>query len=103
MEDRTRPGSRPRKRAPSLAAFESSASAQVWPFDVVKTQRQSGHYPGLGALDLLRRAYCESALYRGLLPGLVRSSIANGTSMMVYKRVHAALSHAAGREGRSNI
>ena len=49
------------------------------------------------------RAYGEGALYRGLVPGLVRSSIANGTSMMVYKRVHAALSHAAGREGRSNI
>jgi hypothetical protein len=60
-------------------------------------------YPGLGALALLRRAYGEGALYRGLVPGLVRSSIANGTSMMVYKRVHAALSHAAGREGRSNI
>ena len=68
---------------------------------MVKTQRQSGKVDGLSAFALLKRAAQTGSLYRGLLPGLIRSSIANGTSMMVYKRVHAELSRLAGREGTS--
>ena len=87
----------------SGALCSNLAWLTLWPLDVVKTQRQSGKYAGASALTLLRAAYDTGSLYRGLLPGLVRSSLANGTSMVVYKRVHAALSDAAGRENRSNI
>ena len=30
-------------------------------------------------------------IYRGLLPGLTRSTVANGLSMVVYKKVEALL------------
>ena len=57
----------------------------------------------MSALALLSNAARDGALFRGLLPGLVRSSIANGTSMVVYKKVHAELSRLAGRDDHSNI
>ena len=85
------------------ATCSNLAWLTVWPFDVVKTQRQSGRHPGVSALALLSNAARDGALFRGLLPGLVRSSIANGTSMVVYKRVHAELSRLAGRDDHSNI
>ena len=85
------------------ATCSNLAWLTVWPFDVVKTQRQSGRHPGVSAPALLANAFREGALFRGLLPGLVRSSIANGTSMVVYKRVHAELSRLAGRDDHSNI
>ena len=85
------------------ATCSNLAWLTVWPFDVVKTQRQSGRHPGVSAPALLANAARDGALFRGLLPGLVRSSIANGTSMVVYKRVHAELSRLAGRDDHSNI
>ena len=85
------------------ATCSNLAWLTVWPFDVVKTQRQSGRHPGVSAPALLANAFREGALFRGLLPGLVRSSIANGTSMVVYKKVHAELSRLAGRDDHSNI
>ena len=85
------------------ATCSNLAWLTVWPFDVVKTQRQSGRHPGVSALALLSNAARDGALFRGLLPGLVRSSIANGTSMVVYKKVHAELSRLAGRDDHSNI
>ena len=75
----------------------------LWPADVVKTQRQSGKHGDASALNLLARAARTGTLYRGLLPGLIRSSVANGTSMSVYKFVHAELSRLAGVEQHSNI
>jgi solute carrier family 25 carnitine/acylcarnitine transporter 20/29 len=85
------------------ATCSNLAWLTVWPLDVVKTQRQSGRHPGVSALALLSNAARGGALFRGLLPGLIRSSIANGTSMVVYKKVHAELSRVAGREDHSNI
>jgi hypothetical protein len=55
----------------------------------------------LHAIDATRRVLPHR--FRGLLPGLIRSSIANGTSMVVYKKVHAELSRLAGRDDHSNI
>jgi len=58
-----------------------------WPMDVVKTQRQSGQYAGRSARHLLLDAARSGLLYRGLLPGLARSTIANGSAMVVYKKI----------------
>jgi hypothetical protein len=64
-----------------------------WPFDVVKTQRQSGNVASdIGAIELLKDNMRQGKLFRGLAPGLVRSSIANGSSMVVYESVHSNLS-----------
>lgn len=64
-----------------------------WPFDVVKTQRQSGNFASnIGAIELLKENMKQGKLFRGLVPGLVRSSIANGSSMVVYESVHSHLS-----------
>jgi solute carrier family 25 carnitine/acylcarnitine transporter 20/29 len=64
-----------------------------WPFDVVKTQRQSGIYnENIGSWHLLKENIKAGNMFRGLLPGLMRSSIANGTSMVVYETVHSYLS-----------
>jgi len=64
----------------------------VWPGDVIKTQRQSGNYEGVSALRLLQENIATGRLYKGVLPGLVRSTIANGSSMVVYEMLHVALS-----------
>lgn len=65
-----------------------------WPFDVVKTQRQSGIYDtNAGSWNLLKENIKAGNMFRGLLPGLIRSSIANGTSMVVYETVHSYLSN----------
>ena len=71
----------------------------VWPMDVVKTQRQSGNYShDLSAWQLLKDNYQSGRLFRGLLPGLVRSSIANGSSMAIYEFVHSGLTSWTGAE-----
>lgn len=65
-----------------------------WPFDVVKTQRQSGNVDAnVGSWYLLKKNIQGGNMYRGLLPGLMRSSVANGTSMVVYEAVHSYLSN----------
>lgn len=58
-----------------------------WPMDVVKSQRQSGQYVQRSAFALLGDAARSGLLYRGLIPGLARSTIANGSAMVVYKKV----------------
>jgi len=63
-----------------------------FPLDVIKTQRQSGNYDGSGGLSLLKKNFQKGVLFRGLIPGLFRSTIANGTSMVVYEFVHSHLS-----------
>lgn len=64
-----------------------------WPMDVIKTQRQSGNYSKSdGSIKLLYDNFKQGKMLRGLLPGLARSTIANGSSMVVYETVHALLS-----------
>jgi hypothetical protein len=69
-----------------------SAWLTIWPLDVVKSQLQSGRFEGRPYGDLLREIVTTDLAYRGLLPGLLRSFIANGLSMVVYKKVLAHLS-----------
>lgn len=64
----------------------------VWPADVVKTQRQSGNYDEKkSTLNLLQENMRNGRLFRGVVPGLVRSSLANGSSMVVYEWVQTTL------------
>ena len=69
-----------------------------WPVDVLKTQRQSGNYASkdVGTWELFRTNYQAGHLFRGLVPGLTRSFVANGSSMVVYEAVHSYLSKAWG-------
>jgi len=64
----------------------------IWPGDVIKTQRQSGNYEGVSAMTLLKQNIASGKLYRGVMPGLARSTLANGLSMVVYEMAHTALS-----------
>lgn len=71
----------------------------VWPADVVKTQRQSGNYDSnVSSRKLLMDNVRSGRMFRGVVPGLVRSSIANGSSMVVYEWVHTALTKQWGLE-----
>ena len=47
----------------------------------------SGHYGKSGILTILRGVWRSGALFRGVVPGLTRSTIANGTGMVVYKEI----------------
>jgi solute carrier family 25 carnitine/acylcarnitine transporter 20/29 len=65
-----------------------------WPFDVVKTQRQSGNFSSnVSSWQLLKENFSSGRMFSGLFPGLIRSSLANGTSMVVYETVHSNLSN----------
>ena len=60
----------------------------IWPIDVVKSQRQSGKFQGQSSISLfLQNISNPRKLYAGCLPGLSRSFIANGCSMVVYDKV----------------
>eukprot|EP00940_MAST-03C_sp_MAST-3C-sp2_P000543 g543.t1 len=63
----------------------------VWPLDVVKSQAQSGKFRREDGLKPLLRAAFSSreGAFRGLVPGLVRSTFANGCAMVVYKRTES--------------
>jgi hypothetical protein len=63
----------------------------IWPLDVVKTQLQSGKYAGKSPVVLVTDVWRSGLLFRGLVPGLTRSTMANGLSMVVYKKVEALL------------
>ena len=63
----------------------------IWPLDVVKSRMHSGKYEGKSMIHVLKDASKSGHLYRGLVPGLTRSFISNGTSMVVYKYVEAEL------------
>jgi hypothetical protein len=65
----------------------------VWPLDVVKTRVQSGNYKGQGLLQILQDAARSGQLVSGLVPGLTRSFIANGSSMVVYNYVLSELNN----------
>jgi hypothetical protein len=59
----------------------------IWPLDVIKSQRQSGNFSDKSSLALLRDATRSGLLWRGLLPGLARSTLANGCAMVAYKKI----------------
>jgi solute carrier family 25 carnitine/acylcarnitine transporter 20/29 len=63
----------------------------IWPLDVIKSQIQSGKHEGQSMTELLRKILKSGALYRGLIPGLTRSTVANGLSMAVYDKVEKYL------------
>eukprot|EP00957_Ditylum_brightwellii_P004194 319281-Ditylum_brightwellii.AAC.1 len=54
----------------------------IWPLDVVKSRAQSGKFEGVGMVQLLKDAAKDGHLWRGVGPGLTRSFIANGSSMV---------------------
>jgi solute carrier family 25 carnitine/acylcarnitine transporter 20/29 len=71
----------------------------VWPADTIKTQRQSGFYDDRkGLVSLLQENIKSGRLYRGILPGLLRSTMANGSSMVVYEMVQTTLTRRFGLE-----
>lgn len=80
------------------ALCSNMAWLTIWPLDVAKSQLQSGKYQGKGFGVLLRDIISSGRLFRGLIPGLARSTVANGTSMVVYKKVEHALKHMTGGE-----
>lgn len=63
----------------------------IWPLDVLKTQRQSGNFDDQSSIQLLKENLRSGRMFRGVLPGLFRSTIANGSSMVVYEFVHTSL------------
>jgi len=63
----------------------------IWPLDVVKSRAQSGKFEGVGMVQLLKDAAKDGHLWRGVGPGLTRSFIANGSSMVVYTKVETIL------------
>jgi len=85
------------EKAQNLSPFAKGAICanlawlSVWPFDVVKTQQQSGNYGSKTTAELLRDNFQRGRLFRGVLPGLFRSTIANGSSMVLYEYVQAKL------------
>ena len=72
----------------------------IWPLDVVKSRVQSGGYEGQSVAAVLRDAARSGHSYKGLVPGLTRSFIANGSSMVVYKFVEQKLTEL--RQGRDS-
>lgn len=77
----------------------------VWPADVVKSMKQSGKYDGntQSSLSLLKDNIQNGRVFRGLIPGLIRSSIANGSSMVVYEMVESSLSEHFGVQRRGMV
>ena len=63
----------------------------MWPFDVVKTRRQSGKFEGRSILWLCKDVIKSGDMYRGLMAGMLRSFFANGVSMEVYTVVEREL------------
>jgi len=52
---------------------------------------QSGNFDGQNMVQVLREVATRGHLISGLVPGLTRSFIANGSSMVVYKYVLSEL------------
>jgi solute carrier family 25 carnitine/acylcarnitine transporter 20/29 len=65
----------------------------AWPLEVAKSRAQSSLHPG-GALAQLRAVLAErglAGLYRGLLPGTLRSLLGNGAALMAFDACRQAL------------
>jgi solute carrier family 25 carnitine/acylcarnitine transporter 20/29 len=69
------------------AICASLAWATIWPMDVAKSQLQSGNYEGKTFRRLLVDVVRNGTIFRGIGPGITRSAIANGISMVVYRKV----------------
>lgn len=79
---------------PALGTFlqgsicATTAWAAAWPLELLRTTKQAGLYPGLGALErtaaILRDRGGIIGLYRGIGPGLLRSIVANGSATLAY-------------------
>jgi hypothetical protein len=52
---------------------------------------QSGNYAGKSYGTLIKDVFTSGLLFRGIVPGLARSTIANGFSMVAYKKMEAFL------------
>lgn len=70
----------------------------IWPLDVVKSQVQSGNYRDKSFVQLLVGNFKSGLVYRGLLPGLVRSFVANGCSMVVYNKILTEMTKRRGQQ-----
>lgn len=79
------------------ALCANAAWFTIWPLDVTKSRRQSGLYEGVPTWRILADVVRTGALYRGLVPGLVRSTVANGTGMFMYDAVQRELVRWVGR------
>jgi|TARA_B110000208_G_scaffold188826_1_gene249215 solute carrier family 25 carnitine/acylcarnitine transporter 20/29 len=73
------------------ALCANAAWVSIWPLDVVKSQIQSGLHGKRGVASLLLEAVRSGKMFTGLVPGLMRSTIANGCGMTVYVAVEARL------------
>jgi solute carrier family 25 carnitine/acylcarnitine transporter 20/29 len=78
----------------------TTAWVVIWPFETLKSQVQAGTFRGVPELEragwLARARYLVrqqgyAALYRGIGPGLTRSMVANGSSMVVYAQCCEAM------------
>lgn len=67
-----------------FAVCANLAWMSIWPLDVVKSQIQSGHFRDRSTFVLLRKIVSSGIMFRGLVPGLVRSTFANGSSGAAY-------------------
>ena len=63
----------------------------IWPLDVAKSQIQSGNYKNTNYFLILKDVFKKGLFFRGLFPGLTRSTVANGLSMMAYDNVDKLL------------
>eukprot|EP00808_Paulinella_micropora_P010088 g19209.t1 len=63
----------------------------IWPLDVVKSQLQSGKYGNKGTRALLVDVIKSGQLYKGLMPGLARSTMTNGIAMVALKETERVL------------
>ena len=68
------------------AICANGAWLAVWPLDVIKSRTQSGMHEGKSFAQHFVEAAKTGSMYRGLLPGLARSTVANGCAMVVYKK-----------------
>ncbi len=59
----------------------------IWPLDVIKSQVQSGLHESKSVKALLLQNIKQGVFFKGLVPGLTRSFISNGCSMVVYDKV----------------
>jgi len=73
------------------ALCANAAWMMIWPLDVLKSRRQSGLYEGVPTLTLMRDIFRSGDIFRGLIPGVMRSTVANGCGMFVYVRVQSFL------------
>jgi solute carrier family 25 carnitine/acylcarnitine transporter 20/29 len=64
----------------------------IWPLDVVKSRVQSGDFhPDQKLSWQLKEVVQTGAIFRGLAPGLVRAFVANGCSMIMYRKTESFL------------